>query len=528
MKRLLRLAISMAAIFVLGLAGATMAQAATGKVLLYGPSVQNGATSTEALQAQALGYTVDVVSASTWDSMTRAQFASYRAIVIGDNNDSGDDADLAGAEANVGVWGPAVTGNIMLSGADAEYHSTGGGDPGAVKYINRTIAYAAATDGHTGFYASLGGYYGTGTPPKLLDALSPGGFTMESGGGNTIHIDPATIPHPTGLTDADLSDWGTTTHRFFSKYPSTFRVWAVTEGGGGDSLAALPPGTVTTSDGHTGLVSFLVSERTPPAATVSAPGCSKTGVTGFTVTDNVGGSGAKALHYQLNGGATQTVPTSGAGSLTLPEGRNALVFWGEDQLGNQGAHQSATVVVDRTAPRLTITSNAHTTHYSQGQKAFVTVSASDATSGLAVHPSARSVRLFTGKPGSYSVSRSATDLCGNLTRAKFRYTVKAKPRSRPARISVRGVKGTGRGCTRSSFTARISIGSGTSLRRVRVTLNGRTIATTRSHHRNVTVPIGRVLRGGNRLTVTVTARSGRVTRHSVMFRRCALAVRFTG
>jgi hypothetical protein len=255
-SRLWKLSISLIVVMAAGLASAGAANA--DKVLLYGPSVFGGANSIEAQQAAAQGLGVDVADATTWSSMTTAQFAQYRAIVIGDNHDSDDVADLTAAENNAAVWGAAVNGNVIVTGADPEYHgdSSGGGgdDPGAVTYINRALAFAAGAPVQTGAYVALSAYYdGTDTPARVLDAFAPGGFSSTGGDDDDIHIDPA-VSGPTGLNNSTLSNWSDTTHTYFSRYPSTFKVWAI----GVD-----PSGPYTTSDGQQGFPNFLVRPAGP-------------------------------------------------------------------------------------------------------------------------------------------------------------------------------------------------------------------------------------------------------------------------
>jgi hypothetical protein len=255
-SRLCKLTVSLALILSAGFASAATANA--DKVLLYGPSVFGGASSFEGQQAAAQGFGVDVVDAATWSSMTTAQFAQYRAIIIGDNHDSAEVSDLTAAENNASVWGAAVNGNVIISSADAEYHADsgpgGGNDPGALTYIDRAVAFAAGAPVQTGAYIALGGYYGgTDAPAKVLDAFAPGGFTASDGSDNDIHIDPA-VGGPSGLGDSVLSGWNDTTHAVFTRYPSTFKVWAV----GVDAS-----GPYTTSDGQKGNPNFLTRPAGP-------------------------------------------------------------------------------------------------------------------------------------------------------------------------------------------------------------------------------------------------------------------------
>jgi hypothetical protein len=253
-SRLWKLSISLVVVITAALASAGAAHAVQNKVLLYGPSTAGGASSVEAQQAAAQGLGVDVVDGATWDSMTTAQFAQYRALIIPDNEDSANNADLTAAESNAGVWGAAVNGNVLLSGADAEYHAGPGNDPGAVTFTGRAVAYAAASPIQTGAYLSLGGYYGgTGTPALVLDAFGVGQFSITSESANNIHIDPAVVG-PTGLDDPTLSGWGTTAHRYFSRFPGTFKVWAI-------GLDAPP--VYTTSDGQQGVPNFLIRPAGP-------------------------------------------------------------------------------------------------------------------------------------------------------------------------------------------------------------------------------------------------------------------------
>src|SRR5687768_12344873 len=55
----------------------TPAAAATGEVLILGPTVTGGLSSNEANAVTALGKTPVVVDAATWGAMTTAQFALY-------------------------------------------------------------------------------------------------------------------------------------------------------------------------------------------------------------------------------------------------------------------------------------------------------------------------------------------------------------------------------------------------------------------------------------------------------------------
>jgi len=406
------------AVLALGLGPATAAQA--DKVLLFGPSVNGGAASVEAQHATAQGFEVDVVDAPTWASMTTEQFAAYRAIVIGDNDNSTDPADVAAAENNASVWGAAVSGNVIIAGADVERHY-----PSSTKFLDRALAFAAATPGHTGAYVAVGNYYRSQSPnadAKVLDAFGAGAFKITTADIDDIHIDPATVPAPSGLNDGDLSGWGNTAHSYLNSFPGTFRVFAV-------SLD--PAGTYTTSDGQTGFPSFLVSERTPP---VSAASSTCTGAVSFTNTDDAGVSGSRAVHYRLDGGAEQTLPTTGdpgAASLMVPAGTHALEFWGEDQLANlEQPHHNQTVFNDPSPPTVVIASDQKRSRYNAGARASITTVASDSLSKLATDPSRAGEPLPVRHAGVFTVTKTAVDQCANKATATFRYAV-APVNSRP-------------------------------------------------------------------------------------------------
>lgn len=69
----------------------------------------------EYVQAQAAGYTVDVVTKDTFNAMTTAQVAAYKAIVIGDPY-CADIPNIAFLDTNRDIWSSAITGNIILLG----------------------------------------------------------------------------------------------------------------------------------------------------------------------------------------------------------------------------------------------------------------------------------------------------------------------------------------------------------------------------------------------------------------------------
>jgi len=226
----------------LGLAGAIVlappARADTSKVLIYGPSVTGGSSSLEAIKAVALGFGVDVVDAPTWSSMTAAQFANYRALILGDPTCDPSyplrNSWFSVENANKGVWAPVVDGNILVNGTDPVFHQTQGGDA----MVERGIAFAADVPGKTGLYVSLTCAFHDSAPTDV-DVLSPfGTFTVEGVGCyNDAHI-VATHPALLGMTDASISNWSCSVHEAFSAWPADFAVLAIARNIGSSYTAA--------------------------------------------------------------------------------------------------------------------------------------------------------------------------------------------------------------------------------------------------------------------------------------------------
>lgn len=201
-----------------------------GKVLILDSTVTGGASSTEAQEAAADGYGVDVVDAATWSAMTADQFAAYRAIILGDPTCSGE-SSVAAAETNASVWGPVVDGNIEIIGSDPVYHATYT-NPAIAAVTQRAVDWAVGQSGKTGAYISLSCYFeGTAaqTHVSLLDGLDVGGsgFSVQGAGcSDRVHIE-AVSSALKGIDDSLLSNWNCSVHEFFDSWPAKFGVLAV-------------------------------------------------------------------------------------------------------------------------------------------------------------------------------------------------------------------------------------------------------------------------------------------------------------
>jgi len=288
-------------------------------------------TPVEVEQAALLGLTVDVVSAATWGTMTAADFSHYKALVLGDphckvGTPSGSPTTItpiSAAEANRSVWGPEVTGNVVVIGTDPDFHRTQGG----AALTKSGLAFAAAEPGKTGAYITLSCYYfnvptSTPVPVPVLDQF--GSFTVHGqnvpGGASCpaqSHI-VATHPALAGLTDANLSNWGCSFHEgFVLPLPSDFLVLAI---------ALDVPSTFVAADGTSGTpyiiargVEVISDIDLAPDGVVNPVGTSHTVTATVTTDDPAAGTpivGTTVTFTVISGphvGTTGTGVTDGSG-----------------------------------------------------------------------------------------------------------------------------------------------------------------------------------------------------------------------
>jgi Beta-propeller repeat len=177
------------------------------------------------------------------------------------------------------------------------------------------------------------------------------------------------------------------------------------------------------------IAKFAGPDLNAPTSSAVAPICR--GPVTASVTDNPGGSGPAVVLHRLDGGPTQASATSGnpgTAAIAIPEGNHTLEYWGEDAAGNQEAPSHfLSTQIDTTPPSLSIVGDQGFSSYEVGDHATVTISASDATSGLAADPSRSHVEVSTANAGHYTASTSTTDRCGNSTSTSFTYRVIPNP-----------------------------------------------------------------------------------------------------
>ncbi|WP_095984970.1 kelch repeat-containing protein [Cystobacter fuscus] len=190
------------------------------KVLILASTVSRGTDSVEAQVARQLGYEVTLASDDEWRSLSTADFASYRALILGDKSCSVAPGLLLAAEETRHIWGPVVDGNVIVVGTDPVYHKE-------TQVTFNAVQFAAAEPGKTGMYAGLSCYYYEMDSPTPVPVLSPFGSFQVSGTSanckkessyNDAHI-VASHEALEGLTDAVLSNWACSVHEVFHSYP---------------------------------------------------------------------------------------------------------------------------------------------------------------------------------------------------------------------------------------------------------------------------------------------------------------------
>ncbi len=305
-------------------------------VLILSTSVSGGAASREAQAAIAAGYNVEVADPVQWAAKTTSDFASYRALILGDPTCSTNAATSVGAAiANNAVWAPAVVGNVFINGTDPVYHYSQGGNTMVTAGVTFAAAAVTSTGGpKTGLYASLSCYYhGTApnTPVPLLNNLSaiPAAMFTVKGVGchNDVHI-VATHPALGGMTDASLSNWSCSVHEAFDNWPADYEVLVIAVGTGGE---------FTASDGSVGTpyvlargVTVISDIRLTPEEATNPVGTSHTLTATVTKDDPSPGTPVEGVVVTFtveagpNTGVTGTCTTNSSGQCTFTYTSNGV------------------------------------------------------------------------------------------------------------------------------------------------------------------------------------------------------------
>lgn len=199
-------------------------------ILVYGPA--SGSTSF-VNKANIFGDNITVFDAVEWTIATTATFQQFDVICIPTLVSTTQTVILA---ATNGAWGPAIMGNIVITGLHADQHT----QVGATQYLENALAFAAAGGG-TGF-VSLADCF---TSPAYFWVPQTGPFIGLTAGSCTstqsINVTDPTHPvmtTPNVLTDGLLSNWNQSVHTFF---PTVGGFTVIGTGSGGGS----PPNSPT-------------------------------------------------------------------------------------------------------------------------------------------------------------------------------------------------------------------------------------------------------------------------------------------
>lgn len=241
--------VAAALLCVAGIPGALATPAPDANSVLILDTTDGG--SAYSAEATAQGFTPVVETAANWATYTQADFASFRAIILGDPTCSTAVSTIAAAEANRATWSAAIgTGPKLFIGSDERYHFGSGG----AQLIKSGISFVTSDSANTGLYISLSCYYDGSSPGTAVPVLDQfGAFTVGSSGCNDdVHI-VASHPALSGTTDATLSNWGCSTHEVFNSFPTgSFLPLAIARGATG-------AGQMTFGDGSSGIPYILAS-----------------------------------------------------------------------------------------------------------------------------------------------------------------------------------------------------------------------------------------------------------------------------
>lgn len=161
-------------------------------ILILGTTVTDGCLSLEAVQALALNLNVEIDDDIAWGAKSKAQFATYRAIVLGDPVCVGGTGPITKAENTREIWGAAITGPVAIIGTDPAYHARYNNptqSTTATQLTQNAIAFAVSDSGRPGAYIALSCYYAGAAANTPVLVLSPfGSFTVQGQNTNNSHI----------------------------------------------------------------------------------------------------------------------------------------------------------------------------------------------------------------------------------------------------------------------------------------------------------------------------------------------------
>jgi hypothetical protein len=211
----------------------------------------------EAISAVSNGFTVVVATNEEWLAMSTSDFASFRAIVLGDPT-CGVLSDIDAATSNRTTWAPAIKGNVVIIGTDPVFHQPA--HPGAGTLINDGIKFATSQNGKTGAYLDLSCYYDGISTTDTVQVLDQFG-TFSVTGVPCVSAVAIVASHPAiaSLTTNDLSGWECSVHETFVRFPPGFIALAIAVDTHSPYIIAKGKGLVSTGGGTGCLDSIIPS-----------------------------------------------------------------------------------------------------------------------------------------------------------------------------------------------------------------------------------------------------------------------------
>ncbi len=175
-----------------------------------------------------LGFTFDVRNAGS--PVTAGDLASHKALIVGW---SAGGFDMSGLNAAVLTGG--ITGNKIITGHDADFHTVHG-NAAAASFMTRAVLFAGGSPGNPGFL----GYpvFNSDPFPYLPAAWGVTSFdSLTSENITAITADGAASGLYSGLTLATLSNWGESFHAGFTAFDAGLKSF---------EIGSPPDGTIVT------------------------------------------------------------------------------------------------------------------------------------------------------------------------------------------------------------------------------------------------------------------------------------------
>jgi hypothetical protein len=368
-------------------------------------------------------------------SVTDSTIYENTATVAG--NDSGGGGIWSNAQPT--IENATLTGNLHRVGSGALSNGGGGGifvlggaPAGSIEHVTFSANHSdrsggAIARGAAGVSPSLknsvlNANTASTNPDCSPGAVSSAGGNLSSTPGPTCNLagnDQAGVDPQLGALAVNGSNNGTLTHELLSRQSPAV------EFGVNCSLPADQRGVSRSQFGancDSGAYEF------DGRASAQIPNCSPNGQIQLALDEPPGGD-VVGLSYRIDGGPEIQENTGDVGeaptpaSVTLPEGRHTLEYFGRWTNGIEQGHGLDNALVDKTRPRVDVRSEQRSQIYVIRRRATINVQASDALSGLVSDPSGAGERVSTASRGRKTVSRTATDLCGHQATDSIDYRV---------------------------------------------------------------------------------------------------------